>query len=105
GLVVAGASAVDQSMLTGESVPVEVAAGDLVVGGTMNAHGRLEVEASAIGSDTALAQMAKMVADAQAGKAQVQRLADRVSAYFVPAVIAIAVGVLGFWLGVGGGAA
>ncbi|GEE01713.1 carbonate dehydratase [Gordonia spumicola] len=105
GLVVAGASAVDQSMLTGESVPVEVAEGDRVVGGTVNAHGRLEVEASAVGSDTALAHMAKMVADAQAGKAQVQRLADRISAYFVPTVIAIAVGVLGFWLGVGGGPA
>lgn len=105
GVVVSGASAVDQSMLTGESVPVEVAAGDAVVGGTVNAHGRLEVEATAVGSDTALAAMAKMVADAQAGKAQVQRLADRVSAYFVPTVIAIAAGVLGFWLGVGGGPA
>ena len=103
GRVVAGASAVDQSMLTGESIPVEVAEGDTVVGGTVNAHGRLEVEAKAVGSDTALAHMAKMVADAQAGKAQVQRLADRISAYFVPVVIAIAVGVLGFWLGVGGG--
>ncbi len=105
GVVVSGASAVDQSMLTGESVPVEVAVGDRVVGGTVNAHGRLEVEASAVGADTALAHMAKMVADAQAGKAEVQRLADRVSAYFVPTVIAIAVGVLGFWLGVGGGPA
>ncbi|MGB3698253.1 MAG: heavy metal translocating P-type ATPase [Gordonia sp. (in: high G+C Gram-positive bacteria)] len=104
GRVVAGASAVDQSMLTGESMPVEVAVGDVVVGGTVNAHGRLEVEASAVGADTALAHMAKMVADAQAGKAQVQRLADRISAYFVPVVIAIAAGVLGFWLGVGGGA-
>ncbi|EGD54888.1 heavy metal translocating P-type ATPase [Gordonia neofelifaecis] len=103
GRVVAGASAVDQSMLTGESIPVEVAVGDKVVGGTVNAHGRLEVQASAIGADTALSHMAKMVADAQAGKAQVQRLADRISAYFVPVVIAIAVGVLGFWLGVGGG--
>ncbi|ALG86317.1 heavy metal translocating P-type ATPase [Gordonia phthalatica] len=103
GQVVAGASAVDQSMLTGESIPVEVAEGDAVVGGTVNAHGRLEVEAKAVGADTALAHMAKMVADAQAGKAQVQRLADRISAYFVPVVIAIAVGVLGFWLGVGGG--
>lgn len=105
GVVVAGASAVDQSMLTGESVPVEVAVGDAVVGGTVNAHGRLEVEAKAVGADTALAHMAKMVADAQAGKAQVQRLADRVSTYFVPTVIAIAAGVLGFWLGVGGGPA
>ncbi|KXT57241.1 carbonate dehydratase [Gordonia sp. QH-12] len=103
GRVVSGASAVDQSMLTGESIPVEVAVGDKVVGGTVNAHGRLEVEASAVGADTALAHMAKMVADAQAGKAQVQRLADRISAYFVPVVIAIAAGVLGFWLGVGGG--
>ncbi|WP_132992517.1 heavy metal translocating P-type ATPase [Gordonia zhaorongruii] len=105
GVVTAGASAVDQSMLTGESVPVEVTAGDHVVGGTVNAQGRLEVTASAVGADTALSHMAKMVADAQAGKAQVQRLADRVSAYFVPTVIAIAAGVLGFWLGVGGGAA
>ncbi|GAA2368734.1 MULTISPECIES: heavy metal translocating P-type ATPase [Gordonia] len=104
GRVVSGASAVDQSMLTGESIPVEVAVRDKVVGGTVNAHGRLEVEASAVGADTALAHMAKMVADAQAGKAQVQRLADRISAYFVPVVIAIAAGVLGFWLGVGGGA-
>ncbi|MGB3602436.1 MAG: heavy metal translocating P-type ATPase [Gordonia sp. (in: high G+C Gram-positive bacteria)] len=103
GVVVAGASAVDQSMLTGESMPVEVSVDDKVVGGTVNAHGRLEVEANAVGADTALAQMAKMVADAQAGKAQVQRLADRISAYFVPVVIAIAAGVLGFWLGVGGG--
>ncbi|MGO3327158.1 heavy metal translocating P-type ATPase [Gordonia sp. (in: high G+C Gram-positive bacteria)] len=105
GVVVSGASAVDQSMLTGESVPVEVAVGDAVVGGTVNAHGRLEVDATAVGSDTALANMAKMVADAQAGKAQVQRLADRVSAYFVPTVIAIAAAVLGFWFGVGAGAA
>ncbi|MCF8572225.1 heavy metal translocating P-type ATPase [Gordonia sp. HY002] len=105
GVVVSGASAVDQSMLTGESVPVEVAVGDAVVGGTVNAHGRLEVDATAVGSDTALAHMAKMVADAQAGKAQVQRLADRVSAYFVPTVIALAAAVLGFWFGVGGGAA
>lgn len=103
GVVVSGASAVDQSMITGESIPVEVTEGDTVVGGTVNAQGRLEVEAKAVGSDTALAHMAKMVADAQAGKAQVQRLADRVSSVFVPVVIAIAVGVLGFWLGVGGG--
>ena len=103
GVVVSGASAVDQSMITGESIPVEVTEGDTVVGGTVNAQGRLEVEATAVGADTALAHMAKMVADAQAGKAQVQRLADRVSSVFVPVVIAIAVGVLGFWLGVGGG--
>jgi len=105
GVIVAGDSAVDQSMITGESVPVQVGVDDQVVGGTVNADGRLVVRATAVGSDTALAQITKLVADAQAGKADVQRLADRVSAYFVPIVIAIAVGVLGFWLGVGGGAA
>nr|WP_051198409.1 heavy metal translocating P-type ATPase [Gordonia shandongensis] len=103
GVIRDGASAVDQSMITGESVPVEVGPDSRVVGGTVNAHGRLIVEATAVGSDTALAQMSKMVADAQAGKAPVQRLADRISSVFVPVVIAIAAGVLGFWLGVGGG--
>jgi len=101
GVVVDGASAVDQSMLTGESVPVEVAPGDPVVGATVNAGGRLVVRATRVGADTALAQMAKLVTDAQSGKAPVQRLADRISAIFVPTVIAIAVAVYGFWWGHG----
>ncbi|MYR07238.1 heavy metal translocating P-type ATPase [Gordonia sp. SID5947] len=100
GVVVQGASAVDASMITGESVPVEVTEGDDVTGATVNTSGRLVVRASRVGADTALAQMANMVADAQAGKADAQRLADRISSYFVPAVIAIAVATLGFWLGV-----
>ncbi|MGC5259158.1 heavy metal translocating P-type ATPase [Gordonia sp. DT218] len=100
GAVVQGASAVDASMITGESVPVEVTEGDDVTGATVNTSGRLVVRASRIGADTALAQIAKMVADAQAGKAAAQRLADRISSFFVPAVIAIAVAALGFWLGV-----
>jgi Cu+-exporting ATPase len=98
-VVVEGASAVDASMLTGESVPVEVGVGDPVVGATVNAGGRLVVRATRIGADTQLAQMAKLVEDAQTGKAAVQRLADRVSAVFVPIVIALAVATLGFWLG------
>ncbi|MGW5723355.1 heavy metal translocating P-type ATPase [Amycolatopsis sp. NPDC003865] len=102
GVIEDGSSAVDASMLTGESVPVEVAPGDSVVGATVNAGGRLVVRATRIGSDTQLAQMAKLVEDAQTGKAQVQRLADRVSAVFVPIVIALAVGTLAFWLGAGG---
>ncbi|WP_051173765.1 heavy metal translocating P-type ATPase [Amycolatopsis orientalis] len=104
GLVTDGGSAVDLSMLTGEAVPVEVTIGDAVVGGTVNAGGRLVVQATRIGADTQLAQMARLVEDAQNGKARVQRLADRVSAVFVPVVIALAVGTLGFWLGAGGGA-
>ncbi|NBH03455.1 heavy metal translocating P-type ATPase [Amycolatopsis sp. SID8362] len=102
GVIDDGSSAVDASMLTGESVPVEVGPGDSVVGATVNAGGRLVVRATRIGSDTQLAQMAKLVEDAQTGKAQVQRLADRVSAVFVPIVIALAVGTLAFWLGAGG---
>ncbi|MBQ0897032.1 copper-translocating P-type ATPase [Micromonospora sp. U56] len=107
GVVGEGASAVDQSMLTGESVPVEVGPGDVVVGATVNAGGRLIVRATRIGADTQLSQMAKLVEDAQNGKAQVQRLADRVSGVFVPVVIVLALGTLGFWLGTGepGGAA
>ncbi|OBB95831.1 heavy metal translocating P-type ATPase [Mycolicibacterium peregrinum] len=105
GEVVEGSSAVDASMLTGESVPVEVEAGDQVVGATVNVGGRLVVRAKRIGSDTQLAQMAQLVEDAQSGKAQAQRLADRVSAVFVPIVIALAVGTLGFWLGTGGSVA
>ena len=104
GVVEDGSSAVDASMLTGESVPVEVARGDTVTGATVNAGGRLVVRASRIGSDTQLAQMAKLVEDAQTGKAAVQRLADRISAVFVPIVIALAVGTLIFWLVTGAGA-
>jgi Cu+-exporting ATPase len=104
GLITEGSSAVDASMLTGESVPVEVGPGDTVVGATVNAGGRLVVRATRIGADTQLAQMARLVEDAQNGKAQVQRLADRISGVFVPIVIALAVGTLGFWLGTGGGA-
>ena len=101
GVVVEGHSAVDLSLLTGESVPVEVAPGDDVVGATVNAGGRLVVRASKVGADTALAQIAKLVTDAQTGKAPVQRLADRVASVFVPVVIALAVATLGFWLGTG----
>ncbi|MGW0818065.1 heavy metal translocating P-type ATPase [Streptomyces viridiviolaceus] len=103
GTVVEGSSAVDASMLTGESVPVEVGVGDAVTGATLNAGGRLVVEATRIGSDTQLARMAKMVEDAQNGKAAAQRLADRISGVFVPVVIALALGTLGFWLGNGAG--
>ncbi|GAB3671688.1 heavy metal translocating P-type ATPase [Saccharopolyspora sp. ID03-671] len=104
GVVEEGTSAVDASMLTGESVPVEVGVGDAVVGATVNAGGRLVVRATRIGADTQLAQMAKMVEDAQNGKAAVQRLADRISAVFVPIVIGLAVATLGFWLGSDAGA-
>src|SRR5699024_10568879 len=98
GRVTAGSSAVDESMLTGESVPVEVAPGDMVTGATVNASGRLIVEATRVGSDTQLAQMAKLVEQAQSGKADVQRIADRISAVFVPVVIALAVITLLAWL-------
>jgi Cu+-exporting ATPase len=101
GVIEEGSSAVDASMLTGESVPVEVQPGDTVVGATVNAGGRLVVRATRIGSDTQLAQMAKLVEEAQTGKAEIQRLADRVSGVFVPIVIALAAGTLGFWLGSG----
>ena len=90
GVVEDGASAVDQSMLTGEPVPVEVGPGDEVAGATINTSGRLVVRATRVGADTALAQIARLVAEAQAGKAPIQRLADRVSAVFVPVVIVIA---------------
>ncbi|MFG1853339.1 heavy metal translocating P-type ATPase [Actinomadura geliboluensis] len=101
GTVEEGSSAVDASMLTGESVPVEVGPGDAVVGATVNAGGRLLVRATRVGSDTQLAQMARLVEEAQTGKAQVQRLADRISGIFVPIVIALAIGTLGFWIGTG----
>ena len=105
GTIEQGSSAVDASMLTGESVPVEVGPGDAVVGATVNAGGRLVVRATRVGADTQLSQMARLVEDAQNGKADVQRLADRVSGIFVPVVIAIAIGTFGFWLGTGGGLA
>lgn len=101
GVVTEGASAVDMSIITGESVPVDVEEGSEVVGATINKSGRILVRASKVGADTALSQIARMVTDAQAGKAPVQRLADRISGVFVPVVIALAVGTLGFWLGTG----
>ncbi|OBI83853.1 cation-translocating P-type ATPase [Mycobacterium sp. E740] len=101
GVVVEGASSVDVSMLTGESVPVDVGAGDEVVGATVNVDGRLVVQANRVGADTQLAQMARLVADAQNGKAQAQRLADRISGVFVPIVIALSLATLGFWLATG----
>jgi Cu+-exporting ATPase len=101
GEVEQGNSAVDASMLTGEPVPVEVGPGDQVAGATVNTSGRLVVRATRVGADTALARIARLVQDAQSGKAAVQRLADRVSAVFVPVVIALAVATLGTWLGLG----
>ncbi|ANS79514.1 Lead, cadmium, zinc and mercury transporting ATPase [Serinicoccus hydrothermalis] len=101
GTISSGSSAIDASMLTGESVPVEVGEGDHVTGATVNAGGRLVVTATRVGSDTQLAQMAKLVEDAQSGKAEIQRLADRVSGVFVPIAIAIAVAALGAWVGAG----
>ncbi|MER5831209.1 heavy metal translocating P-type ATPase [Streptomyces sp. NPDC002130] len=103
GTVEEGSSAVDASMLTGESVPMEVGAGDPVTGATINVGGRLVVRATRVGADTQLARMARLVEDAQNGKAAAQRLADRISAVFVPVVIALALGTLGFWLGNGVG--
>lgn len=103
GTVVEGSSAVDVSMLTGESVPVEVAAGDSVTGATLNAGGRLVVEATRVGADTQLARMAALVEEAQSGKASAQRLADRISAVFVPVVMGLALATLGYWLGSGAG--
>jgi Cu+-exporting ATPase len=105
GIIEEGSSAVDASMLTGESVPVEVGSGDVVVGATVNAGGRLVVRATRVGGDTQLAQMARLVEDAQNGKARVQRLADRISGIFVPIVITLAIGSLGFWIGAGAGLA
>ncbi|MGW6527392.1 heavy metal translocating P-type ATPase [Streptomyces venezuelae] len=104
GTVDEGASAVDASMLTGESVPVDVGVGAAVTGGTVNVSGRLVVRATRVGSDTQLARMARLVEDAQTGKARVQRLADRIAGVFVPTVLLIAVGTLGGWLGATGDA-
>ncbi|MFJ5710129.1 heavy metal translocating P-type ATPase [Streptomyces sp. NPDC093105] len=104
GTVAEGASAVDASLLTGESLPVDVTAGDPVSGGCVNVSGRLVVRATRVGADTRLARMAQLVEEAQSGKAEVQRLADRVSAVFVPVVLLIALATLGFWLGSGAGA-
>jgi Cu+-exporting ATPase len=101
GTVEQGTSAVDMSMLTGESIPVEVGPGSEVAGATVNAGGRLVVRATKVGADTALAQIARLVEDAQTGKAPVQRLADRISGIFVPVVIVLSLGTLGFWLGTG----
>ena len=101
GVVEEGSSAVDASMLTGESVPVEVGPGAAVTGATVNAGGRIVVRATRVGRDTQLARIARLVEDAQHGKTQAQRLADRISGVFVPVVIALAVAALGFWLGAG----
>ncbi|MFI1971948.1 heavy metal translocating P-type ATPase [Streptomyces cinnamoneus] len=101
GVVVAGASALDLSLVTGESAPVEAGPGTAVIGGAVNSGGLLEVRAEAVGADTQLARIARLVEEAQAGKARVQRLADAVAGVFVPAVLAVAVTVLGFWLGAG----
>ncbi|MFF7811147.1 heavy metal translocating P-type ATPase [Streptomyces sp. NPDC007945] len=103
GTVAEGASAVDTSLLTGESLPVDVTAGSAVTGGCVNVSGRLVVRAGRVGAQTRLARMAKLVEEAQSGKAEAQRLADRISAVFVPAVLLIALATLGFWLGSGAG--
>jgi Cu+-exporting ATPase len=102
GIVVEGSSAVDAALLTGESVPAEVGPGDRVTGATVNAGGRLVVEATSVGADTQLARMTRLVEQAQHGKAAAQRLADRISAVFVPAVIGLALLTLGGWLLVDG---
>lgn len=104
GVVVSGSSAVDASMMTGESMPVEVVEGDSVTGATMNSGGRLVVRVTRIGADTQLAQMARMVEEAQTGKAEVQRLADRISGFFVPIVLVVALGTLVAWFVVGASA-
>jgi P-type Cu+ transporter len=104
GVVDAGESAVDQAVLTGESEPVEVGPGDTVAGATINTHGRLVVRATRVGAETALAQIARLVAEAQAGKAPVQRLVDRVSGVFVPVVLVLALATLAGWLAFGGSA-
>ncbi|MEZ5269539.1 MAG: HAD-IC family P-type ATPase [Microthrixaceae bacterium] len=104
GVITEGSSAVDASLLTGESVPIEVVPGDPVTGATVNAGGRLLIRATRVGADTQLAQIARLVTDAQTGKAQVQRLADRVSGVFVPIVIVLSLATLGYWLLTGAGA-
>ncbi len=104
GVVEEGTSAIDASLLTGESVPVEVGSGDAVTGATVNAGGRLVVRATRVGADTQLARIGRLVTEAQSGKAPIQRLADQVSAVFVPIVIGLSVATLGFWLGAGEGA-
>ncbi|MDQ2649206.1 MAG: heavy metal translocating P-type ATPase [Actinomycetota bacterium] len=101
GVVVDGSSAIDASLITGESVPIEVSVGDAVTGATVNAGGRLVIQARRVGTETTLARMAQLVADAQAGKAPVQRLADRVAGIFVPIVLLLAIATLGYWLGRG----
>ena len=105
GVVIDGASALDTSAMTGESVPVDVSAGDSVLGGAVNTFGRILLRASRVGADTQLARMARMVSDAQSGKASIQRLADRVSAVFVPVVLVIAAVTLAGWLLTGHSAA
>ena len=102
GVVVSGTSAVDASMITGEAVPIEVGPGDSVVGATVNAGGRLHVRATRVGAETQLAQMARLVSEAQSGKADVQRLADRISAVFVPIVIGLSLLTLAAWILIGG---
>ncbi|MEY2469626.1 MAG: P-type Cu+ transporter, partial [Actinomycetota bacterium] len=101
GVIEEGNSAIDASLLTGESVPVEAGPGDAVTGATINASGRLVVRATRVGRDTQLAQMARLVSEAQLSKAPIQRLADRVSAIFVPIVIVVAIATLAFWLAIG----
>ncbi len=101
GVVTEGSSAIDASLLTGESVPVDVTPGDRVAGATINTSGRLVIEATGVGASTKLAQMARLVSDAQMGKAPIQRLADRISAVFVPIVLVVSVATLGVWLGIG----
>ena len=102
GIVEEGASAIDQSLLTGESLPVEVGPGAAVAGGTINSYGRLVVRATRVGAETALAQIARLVAEAQAGRAPIQRLVDRISAVFVPVVLVLSLATLGGWLALTG---